>query len=132
MSLLEERIKRSSKNRPPPGTATGPVKATQTPAPAAVQSSPETRTGIPMRGARPTSAYYAPDNKNVRTESEEKPQRPRSAVEMFAAELEQAVQEATGIRGNINSSIHLDLIEVKLDDVYTESVPMPRTRYKYL
>lgn len=128
MSLLEERIKRMSKNRPPPGTAPPPVKTAQTPTQAAVQSSPESRSGIPMRGARPTSAYFASDNKNTRAEPEEKPQQPRpaSALLKFADELEQAVQEATGYRSNANASIHVDLIEVNLDDIYTEAVPLPR------
>ena len=66
MSLLEERIRRSSKNRPTPGT-TAP-KATQP----------------------------------------------------------QTVQKATGLCGQINSSIHIDLVPVNFDDILNEPVPLPR------
>lgn len=127
MSLLEERIKRSAKSRPPPGS--GPVKTAQTPTPnPQAPTSPDTRSGLPVRGARPASAYYASDNKNTRTESVEKPQaRPVSGV--FALELEQTVQRAAGLRGNIDSSIHIDLVQVNFDDILNEAVPMPRYKY---
>lgn len=124
MSLLEERIKRSAKSRPPAGTA-APVKSAQTPIPNPTPTSPETRSGVPLRGARPASAYYTSDNKNTRTETVERPQaRPVSGV--FAMELEQTVQRAAGLRGNIDSSIHIDLVQVNFDDILNEAVPMPR------
>lgn len=123
MSLLEERIKRSAKSRPPPGA--GPVRSAQTPTPAQAPTSPDTRSGVPLRGARPASAYYASDNKNTRTETVERPQvRPVSGV--FAMELEQTVQKAAGLRGNIDSSIHIDLVQVNFDDILNEAIPMPR------
>ncbi|XP_059352575.1 cytoskeleton-associated protein 5-like isoform X2 [Daphnia carinata] len=123
MSLLEERIKRSAKNRPPPGAA--PAKTAQTPTPNPGPTSPDTRSGLPVRGARPASAYYASDNKNTRVEVAERPQaRPISGV--FAMELEQTVQKAAGLRGNIDSSIHIDLVQVNFDDILNEAVPMPR------
>ncbi|XP_045035689.1 cytoskeleton-associated protein 5 [Daphnia magna] len=123
MSLLEERIKRSAKNRPAPGAA--PVKTAVTPTPNPGPTSPDTRSGLPVRGARPASAYYASDNKNTRVEVAERPQaRPISGV--FAMELEQTVQKAAGLRGHVNSSIHLDLVQVNFDDILNEAVPMPR------
>lgn len=123
MSLLEERIKRSAKNRPPPGNTA--VKSAQTPTPNPAPTSPDTRSGVPLRGARPASAYYASDNKNTRTETVERPQvRPVSGV--FAMELEQTVQRAAGLRGNIDSSIHIDLVQVNFDDILNEAIPMPR------
>ncbi|KZS13490.1 Miniature spindles-like protein [Daphnia magna] len=123
MSLLEERIKRSAKNRPVPGAA--PVKTAVTPTPNPGPTSPDTRSGLPVRGARPASAYYASDNKNTRVEVAERPQaRPISGV--FAMELEQTVQKAAGLRGHVNSSIHLDLVQVNFDDILNEAVPMPR------
>ena len=125
MSLLEERIKRSAKNRPPPGAV--PVKSAQTPTPNPnpAPTSPDTRSGVPLRSARPASAYYASDNKNTRAEVAERPQvRPISGV--FAMELEQTVQRAAGLRGNIDSSIHIDLVQVNFDDILNEAVPMPR------
>nr|CAH0109138.1 unnamed protein product [Daphnia galeata] len=125
MSLLEERIKRSAKNRPPAGAV--PVKSAQTPTPNPnpAPTSPDTRSGVPLRSARPASAYYASDNKNTRAEVAERPQvRPISGV--FAMELEQTVQRAAGLRGNIDSSIHIDLVQVNFDDILNEAVPMPR------
>ena len=123
MSLLEERIKRSAKNRTPAG---GPmIKAAQTPTQNPPPTSPESRSGIPNRGARPASAYYASDNKNTRAETVERPQvRPISGV--FAMELEQTVQRAAGLRGNADSSIHIDLVQVNFDDILNEAIPMPR------
>jgi hypothetical protein len=124
MSLLEERIRRSSKNRPPPGTTAS--KTTQPPNP--VHTSPDAKSGVPLRNARPTSAYYTSDNKNVRSEVGEDPRnaaaRPVSGV--FALELEQTVQNATGLRGQINSSIHIDLVPVNFDDILNEPVPLPK------
>ena len=124
MSLLEERIRRSSKNRPTPGT-TAP-KAAQPPN--AVQTSPDAKSGVPLRNARPVSAYYSSDNKNFRSDGGEDQRsaaaRPISGV--FAAELEQTVQKATGLRGQNNSSIHIDLVPVNFDDILNEPVPLPR------
>lgn len=123
---MEERIKRSAKNRPPPGAA--PIKTAQTPIPNPGPTSPDTRSGLPVRGARPASAYYASDNKNTRVEMVERPPaRPVSGV--FAMELEQTVQKAAGLRGNIDSSIHIDLVQVNFDDILNEAVPMPRYKY---
>lgn len=125
MSLLEERIKRSAKNRPPPSSAAGP-KSTQIPMPNQAQISPEARTGAAtLRGPRPASVHYSNDNKNVRSEPEDKtPARPVSGV--FALELEQTVQRAAGLRGHIDSSIHCDLVQVNFDDILNEPVPVPR------
>ena len=50
-------------------------------------------------------------------------QRPISGV--FAMELEQTVQRAAGLRGNMDSSIHIDLVQVNFDEI-NEPVPVPR------
>ena len=139
MSLLEERIKRSGKNRPTPGTAApkSSSSSASTPAPggnAAGQTSPETRTGsVALRAPRPASAYYSSDNRNVRAETDERstgsaqqpPPQARPVSGVFAMELEQTVQRAAGLRGNIDASIHIDLVQVNFDEM-NEPVPVPR------
>ncbi len=125
MSLLEERIKRSSKNRPPPST--NAAKPTQAPAANPThQTSPDARVGSALRAPRPASAYYASDNKNVRSEADDRSQVARPISGVFALELEQTVQRAAGLRGNMDSSIHIDLVPVNFDDILNEAVPMPR------
>lgn len=126
MSLLEERIKRSAKNRPPPSAAASAVKPPQTPSAAnPTQTSPDARSGL--RAPRPASAYYASDNKNVRNEgSEDQRAQARPVSGVFALELEQTVQRAAGLRGNMDASIHIDLVPVNFDDILNEAVPMPR------
>ena len=124
MSLLEERIRRSTKNRPPAGTAV--AKSAQAPVSSSLQTSPEARpTGTALRGPRPASAYYSSDNKNTRSETEER-HSPRPVSGVFAMELEQTVQRAAGLRGNIDSSIHIDLVQVNFEDILNEQVPLPR------
>ena len=122
MSLLEERIRRTAKNRPAPGT--GAAKSNQAPP---IQTSPDSRStsSVGLRGPRPASAYYASDNKNVRSEPEERGS-PRPVSGVFALELEQTVQRAAGLRGNTDSSIHIDLVQVNFDDILNEQVPLPR------
>ena len=125
MSLLEERIKRSAKNRPPPGAVA--AKAPQTPGSANhAQTSPDARSGVSLRAPRPASAYYSSDNKNVRSEGEEQRAQARPVSGVFALELEQTVQRAAGLRGNMDASIHIDLVPVNFDDILNEAVPMPR------
>ena len=86
-----------------------------------------------LRAPRPASAYYSSDNRNVRAETDERstgsaqqpPPQARPVSGVFAMELEQTVQRAAGLRGNIDASIHIDLVQVNFDEM-NEPVPVPR------
>ena len=126
MSLLEERIRRSTKNRVAVGTCSSSKSSA---AGSCTQTSPESRAAsVGVRGPRPASAYYASDNKNIRSEPEDQrhQQSPRPVSGVFAMELEQTVQRAAGLGGNIDSSIHIDLVQVNFEDILNEQVPLPR------
>lgn len=50
--------------------------------------------------------------------------RPVSGI--FAMELEQTVQREAGLRGHVDASIHIDLVQVNFDEILNEPVPIPR------